>query len=330
MRKNFTRLLCLVLFLVASALLATNGTTPAQAQTGWTLAWADEFNGTGQPNSANWNYHVGNGWNNGLPGFSGWGNGEWEWYRPENCYQQGGNLVIRADYNTSPTNIAGRDWYQRSCRITSDTKRSVQYGAIEARFQFPNNWGTWPAFWMMGDACDDSSTANYGAPLSYYDTMATNWSSCGEIDIMEHRNTESIIFHNLFWDVRTGLFPWAPDPSNQNNPTQVGISNPAGFHTYRLEWTATTLKWLIDGNVTKTQDISASNMEEFRKPFHIILNLALSGSFTGNAGPNQAEFPLYMNVDYVRVYSAGGPTTPPTFQPPTTIPPPQRVTLHKA
>lgn len=330
MRKNFTRLLCLVLFLVASALLATNGTTPAQAQTGWTLVWADEFNGTGQPNSANWNYHVGNGWNNGLPGFSGWGNGEWEWYRPENCYQQGGNLVIRADYNTSPTNIAGRDWYQRSCRITSDTKRSVQYGAIEARFQFPNNWGTWPAFWMMGDACDDSSTANYGAPLSYYDTMATNWSSCGEIDIMEHRNTESIIFHNLFWDVRTGLFPWAPDPSNQNNPTQVGISNPAGFHTYRLEWTATTLKWLIDGNVTKTQDISASNMEEFRKPFHIILNLALSGSFTGNAGPNQAEFPLYMNVDYVRVYSAGGPTTPPTFQPPTTIPPPQRVTLHKA
>jgi len=58
---------------------------------GYGLVWADEFDGSGQPDSANWNYEVGNGYNPGLHGFQGWGNGEWEWYRPENCYQSGGN-----------------------------------------------------------------------------------------------------------------------------------------------------------------------------------------------------------------------------------------------
>src|SRR5689334_5054981 len=77
------------------------------AQTGWQLVWGDEFNGTGQPDATNWNYVVGNGWNPGNSSFDGWGNGEWEWYRPENAYQSGGNLVIRADYSSTPLFVAG-------------------------------------------------------------------------------------------------------------------------------------------------------------------------------------------------------------------------------
>jgi len=288
----------------------------SKQQAGWTLVWSDEFNGAGQPSSTNWNYDVGNGFNPGAGSFDGWGNGEWEWYRPENCAQSNGSLAMKGEYRTTATTIAGRQWYQFSCRITSDTKRSIQYGAIEARIQMPNIYGTWPAFWMMGDACDDTSTSNYGAAMSYYDTMASNWASFGEVDIVEHRNTESLIFNNLFWDTRTGLFPWS-GTTVANNPVQYNLGNVATFHTYRLEWTSTQMKWLVDGITTKTQDISPANMEEFRKPFHLIMNLAISGQFTGNAQPNQAQFPLYMNVDYVRVYSAGGgtattpaPTTP--------------------
>ena len=47
--------------------------------------------------------------------------------------------------------------------------------------------------------------------------------------------------------------------------------------------------------------ITAANQEEFHKPFHLILNLAIGGQFT-NAQPNQADFPLFMTVDYVRVW----------------------------
>jgi len=314
-RSVLLSLVLLLILLLGIASIASVNASPAQ-QTSWQLVWSDEFNGSGQPSSTNWNYHVGNGFNPGSGAFDGWGNGEWEWYRPQNCFQQGGNLVLRATWNSTPTSIAGRDWYQFSCRITSDTKRSIQFGAIEVRLQMPSNVGTWPAVWMMGDACDDTSTSNYAAPITYYDRMATNWASCGEIDIMEHRNTETVAFQNLFWDNRVGLFPW-DGGQVANAPTTFNVGNVTQFHVYRLEWTSTQIRWLIDGNVAKTQSITASNMEEFQRPFHIIMNLALAGAFPGTT-PNQADFPLSMNVDYIRVYRAGtGPTPTPTTPPPT-------------
>ena len=271
----------------------------------WAVVWEDTFDGSGALNSANWNYHVGNGLNPGLGAFSGWGNGEWEWYRPENSYRENGNLVIRADYSTTPTQIAGRSWYQRSGRITTKGKKSWKYGRIEARIAMPNAIGTWPAFWMMGTSCDDTVTTNPQAPITAYDTMASNWSSCGEIDIMEHRNSETVTFQNLFWDSRTGLFPWA-DGQNNQQPNQASAGNVTQFHLYTIEWDATQIRWYIDRDTRPTPvhtvDITASNKEEFQRPFHIILNLALSGQFTGYAQPDIANFPLYMYVDYVRVW----------------------------
>lgn len=271
----------------------------------WAIVWEDHFNGSGQPNPANWNYHVGNGLNPGLGAFQGWGNGEWEWYRPENAYQQGGNLVIRADYHQSPTVIAGREWYQRSARITTKGKRSWKYGRIEARIAMPNAIGTWPAFWMMGTACDDTVTSNYNAPIGHYDVMASNWSSCGEIDIMEHRNSETVTFQNLFWDSRVGLFPWGNGLNNEQ-PHQQNAGNVSQFHLYTIEWEPTQIRWYIDResnpNPVHVVNITAANMEEFHRPFHIILNLALSGQFTGWAEPNPNDFPLFMYIDYVRVW----------------------------
>jgi len=272
---------------------------------GWAVVWEDTFDGSGQPNSANWNYHVGNGFNPGLAGFQGWGNGEWEWYRPENSFRQNGNLVIRADYATTATVIAGRNWFQRSGRLTTKGKRSWQFGRVEARIAMPNAVGTWPAFWMMGDACDDTVTTDPAAPITRFDTMASNWSSCGEVDIMEHRNTETVTFQNLFWDSRTGLFPWA-DGLNNQQPNQATAGDVSQFHLYTIEWDANQIRWYIDRETRPTPvhtvDISASNKEEFRKPFHIILNLAISGQFTGFAEPDRAIFPLTMAVDYVRVW----------------------------
>jgi hypothetical protein len=58
----------------------------------------------------------------------------------------------------------------------------------------------------------------------------------------------------------------------------------------------------LDGTLIKTQDISASNQEEFHtQAWFILLNMAIAGAFTG-ATPNQADFPCYMFVDYIRVY----------------------------
>ncbi len=264
------------------------------------LVWADEFNGSGQPDASTWSYHVGNGWNPGAFAFAGWGNGEWEWYRPEECYVQNGNLVLRADYFSSPTTIAGRSWYQRSCRITTQGKRSWTRARVEARIAMPAANGTWPAFWMMGSSNDGTYTGNYTAPIGYYDTMAGNWASCGEIDIMEHKNSDTVTFQNLFWDTRTGIYPWSGS-TVANNPGTAAVGNVTAFHVYAVEWDASNMYWYVDNVRVKTQAISAGNMEEYRQSFFVILNLALGGTVPA-AEPQAADFPMYMYVDYVRVY----------------------------
>jgi len=114
-----------------------------------------------------------------------------------------------------------------------------------------------------------------------------------------------VTFQNLFWDVRTGLLPWA-DGQTANVPHQQTVGDVSQFHLYTIEWDASQIRWYVDRETNPTPvhviDITPSNMEEFRKPFHIILNLAISGQFTNFAEPNPAQFPTTMQVDYVRVW----------------------------
>jgi beta-glucanase (GH16 family) len=270
------------------------------------LVWSDEFDGTGQPSAANWNYHVGNGWNPGNGGYwDGWGNQEWEWYRPENCYQQDGKLVIRGDYNDTAQTPAGKTSYQYSCRITTQGKQAWQNARLEARIAMPAKAAIWPAFWAMGEGNNGTYATSYHPDANYYDTMSGNWSSCGEIDIMEHKNADTVTTQNLFWDSGTTLHPWT-NGTNLDDPGSAEVGDVTAFHKYAVEVDATTIKWFIDDQVVKTKDVSAANMEEFRQKFFVILNMAIDGQFVNGGGPNvdpnKADFPLYMYVDYVRVY----------------------------
>jgi beta-glucanase (GH16 family) len=289
---------------IASGLSSLSGTNPnpigSRGQYG-ALVSSDEFNGYGRPNDANWNYHVGSGFNKDISAMQGWGNGEWQWYRPENCYQANGNLVLRAEYNATPTEIAGANRYQFSCRITTQGKQSWTYGRIEARLAVPNIIGSWPAFWMLGDASDASYTGDYNVATSYYDSVATNWPSMGEIDIFEHVNGENFTYQNIFWDMRDTVYHWAKD-QNANAVNTGAVGNVADFHTYAIEWDASSVRWFVDNVQTQVIDITPANMEEFRRPMHLILNFALGGKLTQGLEPQLLDFPAHMYVDYVRVY----------------------------
>jgi hypothetical protein len=176
----------------------------------------------------------------------------------------------------------------------------------------PNAAGSWPAFWLMGDACDDTSTNSYTPAQSYWDTMATNWASCGEVDIMEHKNSDTTIVNNIFWDIRTGVYPWTSG-QNANYVTTANVGNVAAWHTYEIRWDSSFIRWYTDGVQTHVIDITPATLEEFKKPMHIIMNLALGGAFPATS-PVQSQFPMSVQVDYVRYYTAGGgtvPTTPP-------------------
>ncbi len=240
--------------------------TPAFAQN-WELVWSDEFtNGI----SSDWVYDIGT-------GSGGWGNNELQYYRQENATVENGHLVITARQE----NFGGRNY--TSARMKTQGRQSFRYGRIEAGIAIPVGSGLWPAFWSLGSNFD-----------------SVGWPHCGEIDIMEHVNTETSIHGTIHWQ----------DHNNQyaNYGGSTTVSNPGGFHVYAVEWDESAIRWFIDGNQYHEASIAngVNGTNEFHQGFFLILNLAVGGNWPGN-NIDLSRLPAQMRVDYVRVYrSADG------------------------
>ena len=241
---------------------------PALAQS-WQLVWADEFNGSIGPD---WVFETGTG--NG-----GWGNNELQYYRTENATIENNNLVITAKLE----NFGGKAY--TSARLKTQGKKSWKYGKIEARIKMPSFTGSWPAFWMLGD-----------------NLPQVGWPACGEIDVMEHINTEGIVHGTVHWS----------DPANAyasytgNTGTTV-----TDYHTYTVEWDADMIRWYRDGAQYHAINIAGgvNGTSEFHNNFFILLNFAVGGNWPGFAVDNNA-FPAKMHVDWVRVYQWGSAPPP--------------------
>jgi beta-glucanase (GH16 family) len=227
----------------------------------WDLVWADEF--TGPSISSDWLYETGDG---------GWGNGELEYYtnRPENSIIHKGNLAIIARAEA----YSGSNY--TSARMITKNKQYWTYGKIEARLKLPTTRGVWPAFWMEGQ-----------------NKNKVGWPKCGEIDIFEHVNAGSRVYGTMHWD----------NNGHVSSGSYTTISNLTQYHTYGIEWNSDSIKWFFDGKSyfgTNIKD-SINNTEEFHRPFFVMLNVAVGGSFPGSPD-GTSIFPDTMFVDYVRVY----------------------------
>ena len=232
------------------------------------LVWSDEFNGS-TINAANWGFDLGGG---------GWGNNELQNYtsRPENARIANGMLVIEARRE----NFGGNAF--TSARLKTQGKQSFGINTwVEARINAPEGQGVWPAFWMLGNSIS-----------------TVGWPSCGEIDIMEIQGQNPA--RNF------GTIHWAD--ANGQHVSFGGIYNSstsltAGFHTFAISRTSTTIRWYVDRIQYAEANISGgiNSTSEFQGPFFIILNVAVGGNFVGS--PNAGTvFPQQMQVDWVRVW----------------------------
>lgn len=259
-----------------SSSISTDGTfDPGQ---GWTLSWADEFEGDSL-NSANWNRQV-------VP--AGRFNDEWQRYTdsPENAYVEDGQLVITALHEGGEH---GMDQYT-SARMNTAGKLAFQYGKIAARIKLPYSEGIWPAFWMLGANIDENGGD-------------TPWPACGEIDILELYGSEddAAVEANLHYENASGSHS---NMGPRSYRLQEGIFAD-DFHIFELVWDKQEITWYVDGNEYASIDITSDEFSEFHKDFFILLNIATGGSFAGR--PNETTvFPQYMYVDWVRVYQEEG------------------------
>jgi beta-glucanase (GH16 family) len=251
---------------------ANDGATSADGgDGGWVLAWADEFNGTGAPDSSSWTF-TSIGTSTSGPG---WGI---EYDDPSAVDVGGGYLTITA--------TQGADGGVTSGAIDTKGKFQQTYGRFEARMKAPPGAGVWPAFWLMGD------------------TNGTSWPTCGEIDIVEVVGSAP---KNAYGTVHSGN---TSDPS-QNTATggvytSTGADLSADFHLYAVEWSTSAIDFYVDGTLYETitpSMLTSGQLWAFDHAFYVIFDLAIGGSWAG--APNAATFPAAMQVDYVRVYKKG-------------------------
>ncbi|MCW4456326.1 carbohydrate-binding protein [Flavobacterium sp. MXW15] len=231
----------------------------------WQLVWSDEFNGSIGPD---WVFETGN-------GSGGWGNNELQYYRRENASIENNALVITARRE----DFGG--FRYTSARMKTQGRKTFKYGRIEARMRLPAFAGAWPAFWMLG--------ANL---------PQVGWPASGEIDVMEHVNTEGRTHGTIHWRDHNG------------NYAQYGGSTPVNvqdWHVYAVEWDANAIRWYVDGNKFHEANIQGgvNGTEEFHGDFFLLLNFAIGGNWPG-FNVDESQLPAKVHVDYVRVYSPAG------------------------
>ncbi|WP_304145302.1 glycoside hydrolase family 16 protein [Mesoflavibacter zeaxanthinifaciens] len=229
------------------------------------IVFFEDFN-TENLNENHWNYELGNG----CPNLCGWGNNERQYYTKENVSIKDGNLVITATKDSTK-------YY--SGRITTKDKVEFTYGTVEVKAKLPLGHGLWPAIWMLGS-----------------DIEEVGWPACGEIDIMEYVGKTP---HEIHTTLHT---PSSFGQSiNTNVETLENIEE--GFHVYKTNWSKDAIKFYIDNQLVYTFSPEEKDKKNypFNKPFFVILNMAIGGSF-GGPDVDDSIFPQQFIIDYIKIY----------------------------
>jgi beta-glucanase (GH16 family) len=224
--------------------------------------WHQDFNtcsGSARPDPTWWNYDIGGG---------GWGNNELQYYRAENSWLSNCNLNIEARRQS----FGGRAY--TSARLKTQGKRSFgPYGYMQARLRMPAGKGYWPAVWMLGS-----------------NIASVPWPGCGEIDIMEHVNSDPNVMGTIHWNNPAYSYYTA-----MNTPVSV-----TSYHNYAINWSPSAITWYVDGGNRGAANIAGNinGTEEFHKSFFLILNVAIGGNWPGPPDGGTV-FPQRMAVDYI-------------------------------
>lgn len=266
-----------VLCFVAGLFLLTGFQRPAAE---WKMAWNDEFNKDGRPDASNWENEQ---------GFVR--NDELQWYQPDNAVCKNGILIIEArrekkpnpGYKPGGVGFQGRQWIEvtSSCLITKG-KHEFTTGKFEMRARIDPRLGSWPAFWTLGTSID-----------------RVGWPECGEIDIMEYYT--GTVLANVCHGLRSRQ-KWLT--------TKTPIADLGGdawakeFHIWMMDWDEKRIDLSLDGKILAhfdpAGDDEAGKENAFRKPHYILINQAIGGTSGGD--PSRLEYPVRLEVDWIRVY----------------------------
>ena len=203
-------------------------------------------------------------------------NDEWQRYRDNNnhVFEDGAlALVARlpAGKSLSPGNIESgmlrSRWYG-------------QYGYFEARIRVPGGLGMWPAFWL--------------------NPQDQSWPP--EIDVVEIVNNGRDTTRNSFHIVHgVGKQEATFSRLDEWHSYRPGIDYKDGYHTFAVEWTPDRVRHYVDDVLVVDRPYRwLHNDGRDGGPAHVLLNLAVGGSWPG--APTSASLPAKLLVKHIRVW----------------------------
>ena len=252
---------------------------------GMNLVWSDEFDHNGKPNPEFWKYEK---------GFVR--NEELQWYQEENANCTNGVLIIEGRREEIPNpkyQIGTQNWrtnrefaHYTSSSINTRGLKQWLYGRFEIRARIDTTLGAWPAIWTLG--------------------IEKNWPSNGEIDIMEFYRVDHVptILANVAWGTAQQFVgKWHTERIPFAHFTTKDPDWDKKFHIWRMDWTPEFIKlYLGDELLNSTplsETINPDGFNSFTQPHYLLLNLAIGGN---GGNPDQSNFPIRYEVDYVRIY----------------------------
>jgi beta-glucanase (GH16 family) len=251
---------------------------------GYALAFNDEFTGTTLNRSKWFTRYIQSG------GTLDRLNDEQQRYRDNDNHRVEGGVLSLIARKVSTNDPAGVNY--ESGMIRSDF--TARYGYFEARVKMPRGIGMWPAFWLVSDVSASG---------------ALSWPP--EIDIFEFVNNGVEDRANMLHSGVVPL-PGVPTPYSYLDPAfntdwtfySAPFNFDEGWHTVGAEWTPTEVTVYVDGTKLYTRGY-AWNFPDGTPagPAHILLNLAVGGSWAGRHGIDDAALPQSLQIDWVRAYS---------------------------
>lgn len=244
----------------------------------WACTWSDEFSGSSLDSTHWWPMDTTT---------KGFRTGD-ECFDPANVAVRNGQLLLTSTKAPAPFDCKGRTAQYRSGMISTQGLFAQAYGRFEMRAKFPPGVGFQPAFWLLPQ--------NPVRDSGYY---------YGEIDVVEHwGNYPNIASPHLHYVYTPGTLMGGAYCSVPGTST--------AFHTYAVEWTQTSMKFVYDGRTCWQTSwapgqpyapAGAAAPAPFDQPFYVMVELAMGGDSTpANRPTASTAFPATMQVDYVRVW----------------------------
>ena len=250
------------------------------------LIWNDEFDYRGKPDKDKWTHEL---------GFIR--NLEEQYYtkRKKNAVVKDNVLKIVArkeEYRNKKYDPDIQNYryntekaHYTSASLHTHKKFDLNFGKIEVRAKLPHGNGVWPAIWMLG--------------ANFHDI---EWPYSGEIDILEFVGKDPYTIH------ATVHYPKGKGSKIKSEGGQLSLetSPSEDFHIYGMNWDSEKIEFSFDDHVYYTFKINDADTHNnpFKKPFFLIINLALGGKWAGEIDGD--IFPQEYLIDYVRVYKKAG------------------------